>query len=156
MPCFLSIRRPAKKEKGEKMVSRKTQKDVGNFKAKLVGPLTTRQVVFVGLGVVVDFLAYSVLKGAGLDMNTIAPLCLLVMAPFAVFGSCFPYGMTCEEFLYQYYIYHIVAPPVREYCTHTALDDIKPEMTPEEKKKDLRKKKKMSKHTEIKGYRSFE
>lgn len=137
------------------MVSRKTQKDVGNFKAKLVGPLTTRQVVFVGLGAVVDFLTYSVLKGAGLDMNTIAPICLLVMAPFAVFGSCFPYGMTCEEFLYQYYIYHIVAPPVRRYETHTALDDYKENISQKEKKEREKFEKKMKNHKECKEYPSY-
>lgn len=138
------------------MVSRKTQKDVGKFKAKLVGPFTARQTVFFGIGAVVDILVSSAMHGAGFDINIIAAVCICIIAPFVLFGTVEPYGMTCEKFLYQFYIYHIAAPAVRKYCTHTALDDIETEIFPEDKKKMNAKKKKMSKHTEIKGYRSFE
>ena len=41
------------------MVSRKTQKDVGKFKAKLAGPFTARQTVFIGMGAAVDILVCS-------------------------------------------------------------------------------------------------
>lgn len=138
------------------MVSRKTQKDVGKFKAKLAGPFTARQTVFIGMGTAVDILVCSAMHGAGFDINVIAAVCICIIAPFVLFGTVNPYGMTCEKFLYQFYIYHIVAPSVRKYCTHTALDDINTEISPEDKKKMEIKKKKMSKHTEIKGYHSFE
>ena len=138
------------------MVSRKTQKDVGNFKAKLVGPLTARQVAFVGIGAVIDVLVSSAMHGVGFDINMIAAVCICIIIPFVLFGTVNPYGMTCEKFLYQFYIYHIAAPPVRKYCTHTALDDIETEISPEDRKKMESKKKKMSKHTEIKGDHSFE
>lgn len=138
------------------MVSRKTQKDVGKFKAKLAGPFTARQTVFIGMGTAVDILVCSAMHGAGFDINVIAAVCICIIAPFVLFGTVNPYGMTCEKFLYQFYIYHIVALSVRKYCTHTALDDINTEISPEDKKKMEIKKKKMSKHTEIKGYHSFE
>lgn len=113
------------------MVSRKTQKDVGKFKAKLAGPFTARQTVFIGMGTAVDILVCSAMHGAGFDINVIAAVCICIIAPFVLFGTVNPYGMTCEKFLYQFYIYHIVAPSVRKYCTHTALDDINTEISPE-------------------------
>ena len=121
------------------MVSRKTQKDVGKFKAKLAGPFTARQTVFIGMGTAVDILVCSAMHGAGFDINVIAAVCICIIAPFVLFGTVNPYGMTCEKFLYQFYIYHIVAPSVRKYCTHTALDDINTKIIPTEREKDSQK-----------------
>ena len=54
------------------MVSRKTQKDVGKFKAKLAGPFTARQTVFIGMGTAVDILVCSAMHGDGFDIIVIA------------------------------------------------------------------------------------
>lgn len=137
------------------MVMRKTQKDVGNFQSKLIGPFTARQTVFVGIGVIIDIFVYSILKGTGLDINSIIPVCFIVMVPFIALAYIHPYGMKCEEFLYQYYIYHIAAPPVRKYETHTALDDIPEKLSKEEQKVQKRLHEKMKKHKECKEYPSF-
>lgn len=138
------------------MVTRHTQKDVGHFESKLIGPFTTRQTIFVGIAIVVDVLVYNIIKGLGLDVaNTIA-VCGIIDVPFIACAYIKPYGMKMEEFLEQFYIYKICAPSIRYTETHTWLDDQKEELTPKEQKAREKHEKKMENHREIKGYRSYE
>lgn len=106
-------------------VSRKTQKDVGNYEPKLIGPFTTRQTIFIGIGAVIDVLLGVTLEAIGVDFMTIAALCIVIIIPFVLLGYLHPYGMKAEQFLIQYYIYHIAAPGVRKYETKTGLDNMK-------------------------------
>lgn len=86
------------------MVSRKTQKDVGKFKAKLVGPFTARQTVFFGIGAVVDVLIYSAMHGAGFDINVIAAVCICVIVPFVMFGTV---KNSCTSFTFIISLHHL-------------------------------------------------
>jgi len=137
------------------MVMRKTQKDVGNFESKLVGPFTARQFIFIGIGTALDVLIYMFLSALNMDINSIIPFCFFAMVPFIALAYIKPYGMKFEEFVYEYYIYHIVAPPVRRYETHTALDDYKENLSPKEKKEREKFEKKMKTHKECKEYPSY-
>lgn len=138
------------------MVSRHTQKDVGKFESKLIGPFTSRQVVFVGAAVVIDILLFNILKAVGVDSSGCIGACALVSIPFILCGYVKPYGMKMEEFLYQYYIYKVCAPSIRKYETHTWLDDHQEKLSPKEQKEQEKKKKKMENHREIRGYKSYE
>jgi hypothetical protein len=125
-------------------VTRKTQKDVGNFESKLIGPFTTRQTIFIGIGGVIDVVIGLTMESAGVDFATIAAVCIVIIAPFVWLGYAHPYGMKAEEFLLEYYIYHMAAPKIRKYKTETGLDLMKwepptePETDPKKKKNNTR------------------
>lgn len=138
------------------MVTRHTQKDVGHFESKLVGPFTTRQTIFIGAAAAVDIIVFNILKVTGIDTSNLITICGLIAVPFILFAYVKPYGMKMEEFLEQYYIYKIQAPSIRYAETHTWLDDQKNKLSPKEQKELERHKKKMENHREIKGYHSYE
>ena len=105
-------------------ISKSTPKDVGTYEAKLLGPFTQRQVVCLGVGIVPCVLIAGVLHGIGADGYSIAALCLLLMVPSCVmaFGSKLCHGMKPEDFIAEYYYYHVKSSNVRLYETST-LDD---------------------------------
>lgn len=138
------------------MVTRHTQKDVGHFESKLIGPFTTRQTIFIGIAAAIDILVYNIIKVVGVDTANCIVICALIDIPFILCAYVKPYGMKMEEFIEQYYIYKICAPAIRYVETHTWLDDYKEELSPKEQKEKEKKKKKMENHREIKGYRSYE
>lgn len=106
-------------------ISRHTQKDIGNYEAKLIGPFTTRQIIFLAIGLVPTFLVDYVLYTLGVDTYTIFGITLVIMIVpcFFAFGSKLTYDMKPEDFLKDYYTYHILAPRIRKYQTET-LDDV--------------------------------
>jgi len=111
-------------------LSRKTQKDVGKYQAKLVGPFTLRQTVYVGIASVLAMLIWNIAGANGADMETKLFIVIMLSGPIALLGFLNPYGMTCLEFVKQYYEYHILSSKVRIYQTVT--DDENMEI-PEEK-----------------------
>lgn len=138
------------------MVTRHTQKDVGHFESKLIGPFTARQTVFIGIAAVIDLIVYNILAGLKLDISSCIAVCAMVDIPFIACAYIKPYGMKMEEFAEQFYIYRIAAPSIRYVETHTWLDDQKEELTPKEQKEKEKHEKKMANHREIKNYRSYE
>ena len=97
-------------------VSRKTQKDIGKYEAKLMGPFTTRQVICIAIGAVptvaIDYVLY---KSGAVDVYTLFGVALLIMIIpcFFGFGQKFCHGQKPEDFIRDYYFYHILAPNVR-------------------------------------------
>lgn len=122
-------------------VTRKTQNDIGNYKPKLIGPFTTRQCIFIGIGLVPAFLTgYIMIKVIGTDVVTAFAACFLIMVSFVYIGSANPHGMKPEEFLLEYYNYHIASPGIRKYETVTMLDEMnKKEQVKEKKEKPVHK-----------------
>lgn len=132
-------------------VTRTTQKDIGNYEAKLLGPLTTRQTIIMAIGVIptlfIDYTVYSL----GADMYTIfgITMVLMIIPVFIAFGKSLTYGMNPEDFIKEYYHYHILAPRIRLYKTET-LDDVleakaKKEAQKEDENKGGKKKNKSKK-----------
>ncbi len=136
--------------------TRQTQKDIGSYEAKFIGPFTTRQSIFFGVGALfAAFFGYSAFK-MGADAQTCFIIVALIMVPFVLFGWKKMYGMKMEDFLISYYFYHYKAPAVRKYETVSDLDKIKIE----EKSEDAGKKKKKAKavkvtHKEDSNYPSY-
>lgn len=106
-------------------VTRKTQKDIGNYEAKLIGPLTSRQCIFLGIGLVPTCVVGYIVGSTGADPATIFLICAFIIAPFVFLSFAHPYGMKPEVFLKEYYIYHIAAPKKRLYQTITRIDEMK-------------------------------
>ena len=112
-------------------VMRKTQKDIGNYEAKLIGPFTARNCAFLGIGSVpVVFVGYILFSMKTVDAVTIFFVCALILLPFWFLGFRHPYGMKPEIFLRDYYRYHIAAPKVRKYATKTQIDLMKDKPDP--------------------------
>lgn len=103
-------------------VSRKTQKDVGNYEAKFIGPFTARETGFLGIGAVISAVIGVLMEVMGFDYITIAMVVLVIMSPFVWLAKANPYGMKAEVFLKEYYLYHILSPNNRPYKTETGLD----------------------------------
>lgn len=106
-------------------VHRKTQKSLGNYDAKFVGPFTMRQTIWMGIGLVPSCLVGYMQFTAGFDYGIIFCTVVLIMAIplFLAFGEKITYEMKPEDFAKQYYIYRLQAPKVRLYKTET-YDDI--------------------------------
>lgn len=121
-------------------VTRKTQRDIGNYEAKFIGPFTARQTICVGIGGIVSFMVSSPLLSFGSDYMTILTVIIFIMLPFVLFGWCKPYGMKMEEFIKQYYFYHILAPSIRKYETETQFDVIEKEMNKENNRNNTKNK----------------
>ncbi|MFT4144383.1 MAG: PrgI family protein [Mobilitalea sp.] len=100
-------------------LSRKTQKDVGKYQAKLVGPFTVRQSIFVGIAAVISMILWNMSDMFQMSMDSKIMTILVVAAPVALLGFLNPYGMTCLEFIKQYYEYHILSSKKRIYQTIT-------------------------------------
>lgn len=106
-------------------VSRHTEKDIGNYEAKLIGPFTSRQCIFLAIGIVPSVLACFIIHGVTNDPYAMFFVVALLMTPacFFAFGQKICHGMKPENFLVEYYYYHIKCAKKRLYRTET-LDDI--------------------------------
>ncbi len=116
-------------------VTRKTQKDVGHYQAKLIGPFTVRQAIYIGIGAAISVVLWKIMSGFGMQKMDMLIVVAIVMAPCALLGFANPFGMTCLEFIKQYYEYHILGAKERIY-------EIQPYETEEQKKKRLEEEKK--------------
>lgn len=105
-------------------ISRKTQKDIGQYEPKFIGPFTGRQSAAVGIGGALCFATCYVLKQMNLDAMTMFMICALIVIPFFVFGWVKPYGLKVEDFIKEYYHYHYISPHIRPYETVTGLDTL--------------------------------
>lgn len=108
-------------------ISRKTQKDVGRYQAKLVGPFTVRQSIFVGIAAVIAIITWNISDTFQISMENKVVTILVLASPVALLGFLNPYGMTCLEFLKQYYEYHILSSRKRIYQTVTDDEKLVPQ-----------------------------
>jgi hypothetical protein len=106
-------------------ISRRTQKDIGNYEPKFIGPFTARMAIFTAAGVVVGGGLGLILQSTGLfDTMTVAVLVLLIAIGCAIFGKAKPYDMRMEDYLKQMYQYRVQSPTKRYYQTETLLETI--------------------------------
>jgi len=105
-------------------ISKPTPKDVGTYEAKMVGPFTKRQVICIGAGALPTVIISSFLNALNIDGYSIAAVAIMLMIIpcFFAFGSVLCYGQKPEDFLIEYYQYHLKSKKVRLYETST-LDD---------------------------------
>ena len=104
-------------------VVRHTQKDVGNYKAKLFGPFTTKQVVTLAPGIIASGAIGYLMYNMGLEIVLIFMIVALIMAPLAFFAFAHPYDMEPADYLKDYYNYHMKRPKKRYYVVES-FDDL--------------------------------
>ncbi len=140
------------------VITRQTQKDIGNYEAKLIGPFTTRQAALIGIGIIPTAIAIMIARAIGVtDIFAMLVIAFTFMAipGFFAFGKKFCHDMKPENFLVDYYFYHYKSPKERLYKTKTFDDELwnKEHKTVETKSK---KSEPTKKPKQIKGYRYFE
>lgn len=98
-------------------VTRPTPKDIGNYEAKLIGPFTQRQTLCLGAGIVPSVIACFIMKNLGFDIYAmmIVVITIMVIPCFLAFGKRFTYGQDPEDFIKDYYYYHIQSSQIRYY-----------------------------------------
>mgnify|MGYP002857723534 CR=1 FL=1 len=127
-------------------ISRKTQKDVGTYEAKFLGPFTMRQCAILGIGAVPSIFFYAVIYSISKNFYvSILGLIFMLPAAFVAFGKSLCYGLNPEDYFIEWYFYHVKAPNKRVYKTVTVDDKLYDkrikELKRDKAKQDARRKK---------------
>lgn len=132
------------------MIRAKVPKEIGDYEAKVAGPLTMRQLIIFLLVAPLIFLIYS--YATPLLGRSISGYLLVLPAGIAfLFGWFKPYGMRFEEFAKTAFVSNILSPSKRLYKTENYYDKVN-QIIISEQLKDEPKKKKKSKSSK-KGYK---
>lgn len=121
-------------------------KDIREYKAKQVGPFSTREIIFLLIGGVLAYGIYYFQKlvlGAE-TVNT--SFCIAAMTPALMFGWFKPYGIDLEKFLKAAFISNFVAPKIRRYqSNHLYMKEVMNDMYVVNEESDLKPAKKQKK-----------
>lgn len=128
------------------MIEIEVNQDIREYKTKLIGPFTTRQVICLILGGTTVIGAYNLLQPY-LTSDTTTLVCMILAVPFILMSGIFePHGMKMEDFLKASFVSLVLSPTVRKY----ELENSYNKQLMEERKKKKKKKRKKSK---IKAYK---
>ncbi|NSH55557.1 PrgI family protein [Anaerostipes hadrus] len=128
------------------MIEIEVNQDIREYKTKLIGPFTTRQVICLILGGTTVIGAYNLLQPY-LTSDTTTFVCMILAVPFILMSGIFePHGMKMEDFLRASFVSLVLSPTVRKY----ELENSYNKQLMEERKKKKKKKRKKSK---IKAYK---
>ena len=128
------------------MIEIEVNQDIREYKTKLIGPFTTRQVICLILGGTTVIGAYNLLQPY-LTSDTTTFVCMILAIPFILMSGIFePHGMKMEDFLRASFVSLVLSPTVRKY----ELENSYNKQLIEERKKKKKKKRKKSK---IKAYK---
>lgn len=103
------------------MVEMRITKEIGNYKPRVVGPLTFRQLVCVGIAAPFCYFIYKFLS-PHLTRDVAGFFCILPAAVAALFGWYHPYGMNTEQFIRSVFKNIFLAPSHRKYKTKNQFD----------------------------------
>lgn len=128
------------------MIEIEVNQDIREYKTKLIGPFTTRQVICLILGGTTVIGAYNLLQPY-LTSDTTTFVCMILAVPFILMSGIFePHGMKMEDFLRASFVSLVLSPTIRKY----ELENSYNKQLMEERKKKKKKKRKKSK---IKAYK---
>ena len=129
------------------MIEIEVNQDIREYKTKLIGPFTTRQVICLILGGTTVIGAYNLLQPY-LTSDTTTFVCMILAVPFILMSGIFePHGMKMEDFLRASFVSLVLSPTVRKYELENSYNK---QLMEERKKKKKKKKRKKSK---IKAYK---
>lgn len=135
------------------MIETKVPKDIRNYKTKIIGNLSFRQIICVAIAVIVDIILYfSLFKYVNLSPKVIIYIIILIDVPILAFIAE-PYGMSMEVFLKTVIVKNFIWPTKRKYKTKLK-DKKKITMTDKEKKIHNREfQRKLKLYPEYKAYK---
>lgn len=124
------------------MIEVEINQDIRQYKTKLIGPFTTRQVICLVLGGATVVGAYNLLQSY-LTSDMTSFICMTLAIPFVLMsGIVEPHGMNMEDFLRASFVSLVLAPTVRRYELENSYNK---QLVEERKKKKKKKKKRISK-----------
>ena len=88
-------------------------KDIRKYEAKLIGPFTTRQVIFGSAAIITDLVVYKLSVGF-IGSSSAFYLCFAIALPFILMMQKI-YGMWPEQFLKSTFVSMFLAPKHRLY-----------------------------------------
>lgn len=98
------------------MIDIRIPKEVRQYEAKFVGPLTKRQTICAAIGLPICVGIYNVLKPY-VSVDIIGFFLLVPAAIILLFGWVKPYGMKFEQFFFSALRDNFIAPQKRVYVT---------------------------------------
>ena len=100
------------------MIEMAIPKNIMEYEATLVGPLTTRQAICLGASAALLYAGYNVVHGLMPDIpwDSLVPAGVFLVAPIVAFLYK-PYGMPMEVYLKTAFKHSILAPKKRQYVT---------------------------------------
>lgn len=99
-------------EKGNKMAYVDVPKDLTNIKTKFIGNFTKRQCVCFGIGIVVGFPGYFIIRSLAGTTPAFYSL-IALMAPFFLFGLVEKDGLPLEVYLLNFIRHRFAYPQIR-------------------------------------------
>lgn len=137
------------------MIETNVPDDIRQYKTKLVGPLTLRQLICICIAMALDLLIYAILSpfmGDSADANTFLAIVLIVIdLPIVAFTRTVQ-GISMEQYLKFYLIYNFMAPLHRYEKTN--LCSVQPDTLTDKEKKQKEKQHKVNlqQHPNMKPY----
>ena len=134
-------------------VEREVLKDITEYEAQIIGPLSIRQATGTGIAALVAIPTYL-----GLSNFFITDVCVITAAilamPFLAIGWWHPYGVPFEKFIYKLLQLYILCPINRKYKTENLYKELEddPYIPP---KLSYSAKKKLKKKLEAQGYVAY-
>lgn len=105
-------------------IEREIPKDITKYEPKLIGPFTTRQVVFGIPGLAIGAGSYFMFRPILPDsINTF--LAILLALPFLLCACVKVYGVPFEKFASIVFVSQVLAPTHRKYQSENLYDDLK-------------------------------
>ena len=132
-------------------IEKEIPKDIKDYKPKLIGPFTTRQILCLAPALALGLGLFFGLKNVlSTDVRLFA--ITFIAAPFFLLGWYEPYHMPFEKFVKTVFVSTILSPLYRKYVTERICFD---DSTDKAAAKKVRKKKKRKKFTDasLRAYR---
>lgn len=123
------------------MIEIRVTKEIQDFEPRIIGPLTFRQMICVGIGAPICYMILKYLSPI-LTVDVAAFFCFIPAGIAYAMGWAQPYGMKMEKFLQSIFINRLLAPAIRKYKTVN---------THEVLLKDLSKESSIRQETEVNG-----
>lgn len=130
------------------MIEVQVPKNIMQYEPTLIGPLTARQSIFIGLAAAAEFIYYSIMQAANVSLatDTLVGIGVLIAIPFLALAILKPFGMKPETYFFFYVIPELIGKQDRPYVINNqyqvALNEIKALSPPEEKKEQPKNKSK--------------
>lgn len=97
------------------MIEMEMPKDIRKFKTKLIGPLTLRETICVGLTVGIGYLLRRYTVGLPDDIRNL--LTIVIASPILACGWLTPYGLPFEQYAVVFLFSTFLSPKQRKYKT---------------------------------------
>ena len=113
-------------------------KDLTNIKTKFIGNFTKRQCVCFGIGIVVGFPGYFIVRSVAGTTPAFYSL-IALMAPFFLFGLVEKDGLPLEVYLLNYIRHRFAYPQIRLMGSENIYEYYDDQMRKEKERKRLEK-----------------